>query len=62
MSALDQEITAASAWLRQQAQTIGYGELAVKLIFHAGAVSRTEKTVTSKTQPQGGNGHERAGS
>ena len=63
MSAPDlaREVQAAARWLQEQAQHVPYGEVGVRLILHAGAVSRIEQTVTSKTQPQGGNGHVRAG-
>jgi hypothetical protein len=63
MSAPDlaREVEAAARWLEEQAQHVPYGELGIRLILHAGAVSRIEKTVTSKTQPQVGNGHGRAG-
>ncbi len=62
MNALEREIQAAAAWLREQGQVLGYGELNVKLILHGGAVTRTERTVTSKLQPQAGNGHVHTGS
>lgn len=51
---LDREIHTAAAWLREQAQRMAFGELAVRLILHGGVVTRIERTVTAKLQPQGG--------
>jgi len=45
------EITKAVSWILVQAEQTPYGEVAVKLIIHAGKLSRVERTVTAKIQP-----------
>jgi hypothetical protein len=53
MDADDLEPTVArvAAWLREQAAQTAFGEIGVKLVLHAGRLSRVEQTVTVKSQP-----------
>lgn len=45
------DITKTVSWILAQATQTPYGEVAVKLIIHAGKLSRVERTVTAKILP-----------
>jgi hypothetical protein len=51
MKSLEQQIAAAGEWLLQQAKEIPYGQIGVMLVLHAGKLSRVERSVTTKFQP-----------
>lgn len=59
MKALEQEIAAATAWLFEQAERVPYGEVSVMLVLHGGRLSRVERSVTAKIQPEEGCQNER---
>ena len=37
-----------AAWMKQQAESVEFGEVAVKIVVHDGAVKFIEKTVSEK--------------
>jgi hypothetical protein len=49
MTTVEQEVAQVAAWLREQAAVTLFGEVGVKLIIHAGEVSRVEKSITTKS-------------
>jgi hypothetical protein len=52
---LELEVATAAKWLREKAEAVPFGEVAIKLVLHAGKVSRIEQSVTTKTQGVSGN-------
>jgi hypothetical protein len=50
----EKEIAAAAKWLAHEADRLRFGELVVRLVLHAGRVSRVERTITEKSQPANG--------
>lgn len=58
VSDIEQAAAEAAAWLAAQAGALPFGEVAVRLILHAGRISRIEKTITEKEQPHEGRDHE----
>jgi hypothetical protein len=59
---LDRAISAGAAWMKAEAARLPFGEVSIRLVLHAGRVSRLEKATVEKERPDGGPHHEHAGS
>lgn len=46
----NEKLTAAMAWLQENAGRVQYGEIGITLVVHAGEVTRIEKIVKEKTK------------
>ena len=45
------EVQAVANWLQSQISPDTYGEVGIKLIIHAGSISKIEKLLIEKTKP-----------
>ncbi len=61
MSQVERAAADAAKWLNEQAARVAFGAVSTTLILHAGRVSRIERTVTVKEQPDEGRDRADAG-